>query len=198
MGTGGTVQGTRHLLRLRALEGICLGLAALSAVAQFAGTVVVIGHNVLTPWSLSGYFLIAWLIVRLISARASRGRTIPPLTPGVDLLRAVAVVALSLICVGSALFDVSARYSVLDPSSDEGCRAVVREDSFLLGGNGNVYVARPFGFIATQAGSWRTDDGYRPVAAGAYAVKWKGNSGLLLLRYGGDPVWPSLHTIDCG
>jgi hypothetical protein len=91
-------------------------------------------------------------------------------------------------------------YRVLRPAGPGGCTAVVRETSFLVTGNGEVYAVGRTGLALGESGSWTVDDGYRPIDAGTYELSWGREGGHL--RISGtstDPVLRGTSTdIDCG
>jgi hypothetical protein len=196
MGTGGKVKSSLNIPVLRRLEAACLALATMTAVAQLGALLLVIGGTVLTFWAASGMLLIASVTLRLVSGRAARRTDVPPFAAHFRLLRSIVASAVCLIFLGGAFSDLGASYRVLDPPAANGCRAVVREFSFLFAGRGDVYAVR-FGGIGLRASSWTTDDGYEPVARGSYTLDWDGNVGVLNLIGGIDPVWPAVHTIPC-
>jgi hypothetical protein len=181
---------------LRRLEATCLLLAAAAAVAHLCALLLVIGGTVLTFWAVSGMLLVASMTLRLISSRAARGSAVPPLAAHVRLLRSIVTSGVCLTCLVGAFSDLGASYRVLDPPAANGCRAVVREFSFLMAGRGDVYAVR-FGGIGLRASSWSTDDGCEPVARGSYTLDWDGNDGVLNLIGSIDPVWPAVHGIPC-
>ena len=86
------------------------------------------------------------------------------------------------------------------PPVPRGGRAVVGETAFLMAGNGEVYaVGGSTGAAWGPSGSWFADDGYRPVAEGSYELRWGRSDGSLVVSgTRGNPVHPSLHTVDCG
>lgn len=196
MGTGGKVKSSLNIPVLRRLEAACLALATMTAVAQLGALLLVIGGTVLTFWAASGMLLIASVTLRLVSGQAARRNDVPPFAAHFRLLRSIVASAVCLIFLGGAFSDLGASYRVLDPPAANGCRAVVREFSFLFAGRGDVYVVK-FGGIGLRASSWTTDDGYEPVARGSYTLDWDGNVGVLNLIGGIDPVWPAVHTIPC-
>ncbi|MEV0478860.1 hypothetical protein [Streptomyces prunicolor] len=99
-----------------------------------------------------------------------------------------------------AVGDLDARYYVLRPTGPGGCTAVVRETSFLMIGNGEAYAVGRTGLALGEAGSWVVDDGYRPIADGAYELDWEQDGGLLVISgTSTDPVLRGGMTdIDCG
>jgi hypothetical protein len=195
MGTEGKVKPASNLPLLRRLEAVSLVLAAVAMMANFVGLILVAGGAVVTFWAVSAMLLAVFAALRLVFWRTARSSDTTSLTGSVKLLRGVSAFAVGLSCCLAALTDSSATYRALDPAGANGCRAVVREHSFLFSGGGSVYAA-PFG-IGLRASSWTTDDGYEPVASGAYRLEWGGDSGVLELIGGIDPVWPSVHTIPC-
>ncbi|MFJ3957200.1 hypothetical protein [Arthrobacter sp. NPDC090010] len=191
------MKSSRTVSHLRRLGTTCLVLAIASALAHLAGLLVVIGTNVLPFWTISGILLIAYLTLLVVAYLAARGSTVPPVARSVLVFRTISISALCLLCLSGAFNDFGASYRVLDPPAANGCRAVVREVSFLFAGSGEVYSAWPFG-IASRTGSWTADDGYKPVAHGSYTLNWHGNEGVLHLVGDHDPVWPALQTVRCG
>ncbi|MFV2118338.1 hypothetical protein ACE14D_07780 [Streptomyces sp. Act-28] len=63
-------------------------------------------------------------------------------------------------------------YRVLRPAGPGGRTAVVREASFLLAGDGEVYAVGRTGLALGESGSWTVDDGHRPIEAGTYELSW--------------------------
>ncbi len=169
-----------------AVAGLVLGAGMYSLVAWTAGLVVVAGSWVVADWTVSGSLLVTALVVRLVR-RA--GISWP--------FRVVAVVTV-LATLLSGLGDLSATYTVLRPVAADGCRVAVRETSFLFAGAGEVYLTGPLG-IGTRVGSYRTDDGYRPVASGDYTFHWEAGTGQL--HFTGRPGDPFLSrevdTLEC-
>lgn len=196
MGTRGKVKSSLNIPVLRRLEASCLVLAAVTAVAQLGALLLVMGGSVLTFWAISGILLAASVMLRLVAGRAVRGAALPPLPVHFRLWRSLVASAVCLICLGGAFSDLGASYRVLNPPAANGCRAVVREFSFLFAGSGDVYTVK-FGGIGLRASSWTTDDGYEPVARGSYTLDWDENTGVLNLLGGIDPVWPGIHVIPC-
>lgn len=75
---------------------------------------------------------------------------------------------------------------------------MVRETSFLFAGSGEVYAVGASGIGWTRS-SWTADDGYEPVASGTYELHWSADGGTLTVNgTTTNPVWPSLHELDCG
>lgn len=196
MGTGGILKDALYAPVLRRLEVACLALAAMAAVAHLCGLLLVIGGTVLAFWAVSGIMLAVSVVLRVVSWRAARRTAAPPIAARVRLLRSILSCGVVLVCMGAAFVDLSASYRLLEPPGRNGCRAVVREHSFLFAGGGTVYGVG-FGGIGTRASSWTTDDGYEPVADGSYTLRWDGDTGVLSLVGGVDPVWPAVHTIPC-
>ncbi|MEU2181948.1 hypothetical protein [Streptomyces thermolilacinus] len=92
------------------------------------------------------------------------------------------------------------KYRVLRPAGPGGCTAVVREASFLVIGNGEVYAVGRTGLALDESGLWTVDDGHRPIDAGTYELSWGPEGGHL--RISGTSTDPVLHgastDIDCG
>ncbi|PNH85260.1 hypothetical protein CXZ05_07020 [Arthrobacter sp. AFG20] len=182
---------------LRRAATCCLLLAAVTAVANLGGLVLVTPGGVLPGWAVSGMLLVASLALLLISRRAAGGGSRPRRNAFTALLHRLVVFGVGLSSLTGALGDLSATYHVLEPAGPNGCRAVVREYSFLFAGSGAVYAVGPIG-IGTRASTWTTDDGYEPVADGSYQLRWEAGSGTLRLMGGIDPVWPRAHEVTCG
>ncbi|MBT2585004.1 hypothetical protein [Arthrobacter sp. ISL-95] len=181
---------------LQRLEAVCLAIASVAAMAQLGSLLWVVGETVLTFWALSGILLATSVTLRLVSSRAARGAGVPPFPLHVRLMRSTVAAVVCVLFLVGAFSDMGASYRVLDPPAANGCRAVVREVSFLFAGRGDVYAMR-FGGIGLHKSSWTTDDGYEPVAHGSYTLDWDGNEGVLDLIGGIDPVWPTVHAISC-
>ncbi|MFE1554712.1 hypothetical protein ACFW6V_06925 [Streptomyces sp. NPDC058734] len=175
---------------------LALVCAVLAAVVGWTELILVVPGWVLPHWVLGGILLLAAAAVRI--HRLSRRR--PPARAVTGWWWAAftlpVVVAATGIGLGG-LGDVGAEYRVLEPAGPDGCRAVVRENSFLVMGDGSVYAVKGFGF-ALPVSSWIADDNMRPVAAGRYELEWGERSGVLTLHgREGDPVMPALHGVDC-
>ncbi|MFF2412571.1 hypothetical protein [Streptomyces sp. NPDC058092] len=70
----------------------------------------------------------------------------------------------------------------------------------MFAGSGEVYAVGPTGIAWRPSGSWQADDGYRPIAAGTYELRWSRDGGGTLLVRGteGNPVMNNgLHSVDC-
>jgi hypothetical protein len=182
---------------LRRAATCCLLLAAVTAVANVGGLVLVIAGGVLPAWAVSAMLLAGSLALVLICRHAARGGSKTRRNALVSLLHRLVVFGVGLSSLTGALGDLSATYHVLEPAGPNGCRAVVREYSFLFAGSGAVYAVGPSG-IGTRTSTWTTDDGYEPVADGSYQLRWEAGSGTLRLMGGIDPVWPALHEVTCG
>lgn len=72
----------------------------------------------------------------------------------------------------------------------------MRETSFFVSGQGEVYAVHPAG-IGWRAGSWTTDDGIRPIEDGLYELSWNEGGSLVIEGDGHSPAWPALHEIRC-
>lgn len=112
------------------------------------------------------------------------------------------MVALIIVTAGlgtavRAAADLGTNYQVLEPEGPGGCKAVVREAATLFAGSGALYPVGISG-IGWRASSWTADDGYRPIAAGSYELRWSQDGGSLMVHgRATDPVWPALHVVRC-
>ncbi|NYI04709.1 hypothetical protein [Allostreptomyces psammosilenae] len=179
---------------------VAVGCLSLAVAANWSGLLLVVAEHVVPHWALGLVLLsVSLLLLRTPAARGLsvtdeavlRGR------PS-RLFIAVLAAAAGLGSACGALGDLTADYHVLEPKGPGGCRAVVRESSFLFSGSGEVYVvgASEVGWHATS--SWMADDGYTPIAFGAYELSWDVQGGVLSINtMSGDPVWPSVHTLTC-
>ncbi|MFJ3878624.1 hypothetical protein ACIPW5_14310 [Streptomyces sp. NPDC090077] len=171
--------------------------AVLAAVVGWTELILVVPGWVLPHWAVAGIVLLAAVALRI--GRLARRRRPARAVAGwwwaaFTLPAVVAAAGIGLGGVG----DLGAEYRVLDPAGPGGCRAVVRENAFLVIGDGSVYAVRGFGF-ALPGSSWIADDNARPVAAGDYELTWGDRSGVLTLHgRETDPVTPALHGVDCG
>ena len=157
-------------------------------------------------WGVSGVlFVLALVLWRTFVRAGRRGDAVLLSVVRAGWLRSTTVLLIAVAVSGiawGALDDLisEARYHVLRPTGPGGCTAVVRETSFLVIGNGEAYAVGRTGLAWGEAGSWVVDDGYRPVAAGAYELDWESDGGLLLISgTGTDPVvGGGMTDIDCG
>lgn len=174
--------------------------AVLAGAVGWTDVLAVVGGQVIAAWLAGGALLLACLA--LVMAGSALSRRSPeaagPYAPRRWMLVAPAAAA-GLGVAWGAVGDLGAEYHVLQPTGPGGCRAVVRESSFLLAGSGEVYAVGPSGVGWRPAGSWRADDGIRPVADGSYELKWGLKEGTLLVHGSNtNPVWPALHGVSCG
>ncbi|MEU9984867.1 hypothetical protein [Streptomyces sp. NPDC050856] len=180
---------------------IATGCVLLAATAAWSDLLLVVLGHVVPGWAVGGALLVTAPVIMRVGTAPRR-----PVADGVVKERravprwvlGLAAVVAGLGSVLGAVGDLGADYRVLEPRGPGGCRAVVREASFLLAGSGEVYVAGTTG-VGRQVGSWTADDGYRPVASGTYELRWGATDGVLTVNGSkGDPVWPGLHELDCG
>lgn len=189
--------------RLARAADFCVLLAFVVFLAGCGGLVLVVSGQVVRGWAVSIVLLIASVVLVII--RAAKRRRSGPGTgtqgrsgPGTWALRLMVLVAGAgglLGALGDLGFD--ATYQVLEPQGPGGCRAAVRETSFLMSGGGEVFAVSAVG-IGWRVSEWTADDGYRPIAAGSYTFQWGADSGILAI--GGsapDPVWPGIHEVSC-
>ncbi|WP_038462176.1 hypothetical protein [Arthrobacter sp. PAMC 25486] len=163
------------------LPSICcllLGLGALTAF--FNGWILVIGSHVVRTWIVSCVLLVASLVLLWVRAKKRRGESA---NGGVWGWSRSFVIFLLVAAVGvgsamGAFFDMGTHDFMLDPRGPDGCQLVVRESAFLMAGGGEVYTVGTAG-IGQLAGEWGTDDGYRPIEAGSYTLKWNADGGEL-------------------
>lgn len=162
---------------------------------------LVVGR-VIPSWAVSGALLLLALVLMGVAAVRHRPEDVRKTGRRVALppfLRGLAVVVAVLGSAFGALGDLGAEYHVLHPTGPHGCRAVVRETSFLLAGSGDVYAVGRTGIAWRPVGSWWADDGYRPIAEGTYELRWGPESGSLTLSgRTTDPVMNAVHGVDCG
>lgn len=189
--------------RLGRAADFCVLLAFVVFIAGWSGLVLVVSGQVVRGWAVSIILLVASLGLVIIRA-AKRRQSRPGTTKqgrgvlGAWALRLMVLVAGTgglLGALGDLGFD--ATYQVLEPQGPGGCRAVVRETSFLMSGGGEVFAVSGVG-IGWRMSDWTADDGYRPIAAGSYTFQWGADSGILAI--GGsatDPVWPGIHKVSC-
>ncbi|GAA2498278.1 hypothetical protein [Terrabacter carboxydivorans] len=157
--------------------------------------VLVLGEDVTSAGDAA--VVLFWGGVALLVLGRVLGRVHRRPTPGRRLTVGLLVVGAGAATAFSWAFD-SGSTSVVDPSSAGGCRVVVQEQSFLMGGSGAVFVLPAHGVVARRVSRYSTDDGYRPVEAGSSALTWTGERGHLeVLGSGADPVWPRNHEVDC-
>lgn len=163
--------------------------ALLAAVVSWTEPILVVPGWVLPHWAVAGTALLAAALLRI----RPRSRPSGPWRAAFALPALAAVAGTALGGAG----DLGSEYRVLDPAGPDGCRAVVRENAFLVIGDGTVYAVNGVGF-AFPGSTWIADDGTRPIAAGQYELHWGERAGVLEVHgREGDPVMPSLHGVDC-
>lgn len=185
---------------------IGVGSLVLAAVASWSSLLLVVRGRVVPGWALSAALLVIALVLRWVLTReggpadASRlsGKRAVWAWWGNCLLIVMAVLGTA----GGAVDDLisSAEYHVLRPEGPGGCRAVVRETSFLVIANGEAYAVGRTGLALGESGSWVVDDGYRPIDGGTYALEWGRDGGYLQISgTSTDPVVRGGSAdIDCG
>jgi hypothetical protein len=193
--------------------GIALLAATLAlVVSSFAWpAVLVLGDRVTSAGdaavALLGCGLLVGLLSRVLAVvdrRRGRGRSVPD-AEGARRARSGRRLAVVLLVVGAGAgaafswaLDSGSTSAVLAPARANGCRVVVEEHSFLMGGSGSVFVLPAGAVVARRVSRYSTDDGYRPVEAGSFALSWAGERGHLEVSGSGfDPVWPRSHEVVC-
>ncbi|MFI7501309.1 hypothetical protein ACIBVL_22950 [Streptomyces sp. NPDC049687] len=204
MGAGRAQHRTRLSPAVSTAAGI--GSLVLAAAASWSSLLLVVQGRVIPGWGVSAALLVVSLVLRRALTRVGRpadASTLPGKRAtwarlGSILLIVTAVLGSARGAVDDLVSD--AEYRVLSPAGPGGCRAVVRETSFLVIGNGEVYAVGRTGLALGESGSWTVDDGYRPVAAGTYELAWERDGGHLRISgTGTDPVVRGGSAdIDCG
>lgn len=201
MGTTSGRPSGRLLSPVAVVESGCVVGALLLTVMNWAGWLVVVLGRAVPLWvpAAALLFVALGLVVWAAASRRSPWRV----SQRSRLLRwssiVVAVAAAGGVALAAAAdLAFGATYSVLEPSAPSGCRAVVRETSFLFGGSGEVYAVSGWG-VGHRVGSWGVDDGYRPIANGHYEVQWGGDGGVLRIWGGAqDPiVGNAMQELNC-
>ncbi|GIE82504.1 hypothetical protein Aph02nite_84540 [Actinoplanes philippinensis] len=179
---------------------VCIVSAAVAVAAYWGGLLVVVGTTAVPGWAAGAALLLVALAAGIAGRWRRRAAPAPPAT-GARRWRWVLSSLTVLGCLTGALADAVATYHPLKPADAGGCRAVARETAFLFAGSGEVYAGRALGPISVlrRSSSWTADDGYQPIAAGAYRLTWAPGGGSLVIDDTGvNPVWPALHEVDCG
>lgn len=198
--------GQRWKRRAAGYDMAVAGLLLLAAATGWSDLVLLVSGSVVPGWALCVVLLCAAAVlsgVRAVRVRSGAGRTGMPSRPlPVRAVRGVALVAAVLSCAAGALDELGAEYYVLHPTGPGGCTAVVRETSFLVIGSGDVYAIGPSHIGWGPSGSWIADDGYRPVARGAYELRWNGRGGRGTIQVHGTETDPIVSggsaSLDCG
>lgn len=177
-----------------------VGCAVLAGAIGWTDALAVVGGQVIAAWKVGGALLLACLALVLAASALSRRSQAAGEEVGPRRWMLVApAAAAGLGVVWGAVGDLGAEYHVLEPTGPGGCRAVVREASFLLAGSGEVFAVGAGGVGWKPMGSWTADDGIRPIADGSYELKWGPKEGTLLIHgSNANPVWPALHGVSCG
>jgi hypothetical protein len=191
----------RRVTRSTLFSGIVTGCLLLAVAAGWSSMLLVALGQVIPGWVVSVTLLFTWLVLMRVGAvghrseidAASPRRATPP-----RFIQGLLVAAAGLGSAFGVLGDLGSEYHVLHPTDPHGCTAVVRETSFLFAGRGEVYAVGPTGIAWRPSGSWEADDGYRPIAAGTYELRWSRYGGTLLVSGTEvDPVVDGLQSIDC-
>ncbi|MFI9629580.1 hypothetical protein [Streptomyces sp. NPDC052042] len=183
-----------------------IGSLALAAVASWSSLLLVVQERVVPGWGVSAALLVMSLVLRWALTRVGRPAGASSLPPkratSARLASRLLIVTAMLGTAWGAVDDLisDAKYHVLHPAGPGGCMAVVRETSFLVIGNGEVYAVARTGLALGESASWTVDDGYRPVDAGTYELDWGRGGGFL--RISGTSTDPVVRggsaDIDCG
>ncbi|MEU9125261.1 hypothetical protein AB0C96_36420 [Streptomyces sp. NPDC048506] len=180
---------------------IATGCVLLADVVSWSSVLLVVAGLVIPGWLVSSALLFVLLVLvlvravmrRTVASEAAKRRSLPT-----RLAFALMAGAAGLGSALGAVSDLGADYRILEPQGPDGCRAVTREVSFLFAGSGDVYAVGASG-IGWRTSSWTADDGGRPIATGSYTLHWGLGGGVLTVSgSAGNPVWPSLHDVDCG
>lgn len=128
--------------------------------AGLAGAAVCLWSVVWPPFVVANWAAPGWATTAFVSAltvaAALRWRQARPLVAACALLSLAA----------SAFLAVGARPMVLQPAGPQGCRVVVVESAFVMGGNGAIgTIAHRVGFARLQ-NHYMADDGARPFSTG--------------------------------
>lgn len=169
------------------LPSICSLLLGLGVVVvSVNGWILVIGSHVVRNWVVSCMLLLVSLVLLRASAKTRRNSRAGGSVWGwqrslVMFLLVGSVGAVSLV---GAFQDMNTQNFVLvSPRGPDSCRLVVRESAFLMSGKGEAYTVGTAG-IGHLAGTWSTDDGYRPIEEGSYTLDWN-TTGAELTVYEG-------------
>ena len=113
-------------------------------------------------------------------------------------LRLLALVSVLVVGLGLAFNALTTTTTVLPEQGPQGCRVVVTEISFLMGGRGSIgTVANSIGIVNEQV-PYQSDDGGRPFTEADYTLVWEGRTAHVVAPGSrGAPAWPSTHTITC-
>jgi hypothetical protein len=88
-------------------------------------------------------------------------------------------------------------YVSLEPSGSHGCRVVVHETSFLMGGSGTLYAVDRWG-LGRETGRYTSDDGSHPFTESGYDLTWHRDSATVTFDLDpANPAWPSPQTVRC-
>lgn len=177
------------VLHLAGLAALVTAVALASWTRDWVEPVVVAGF-VPRRWHAVGAVMLVGfgLLVSAALVRAASDDRVAE-APRRPLLRRVAAGAVTTLAVlGSAtgfavvsLSDAVTTFHVLEPASDTGCRVVVAENSLLLMGSGAVYVLPSGTHRPHLKASYVADDGYRPISAGTYRLRWDASTAHLTL-----------------
>ncbi len=143
--------------RLGLVSASCGLVAVLFIVLGWGGLIFVIGGVVVPAWAVSVVLCATSLVLAVIDGRTRaklRDQGVLRETPRPYVLAAYALISLATVgCVFAMLGDAvySATYKVLTPVAPDGCMAVVREASFFVAGQGEVYAVHPLASIFHEA-----------------------------------------------
>ncbi|WP_436988711.1 hypothetical protein [Streptomyces sp. enrichment culture] len=183
-----------------------IGSLVLAAVASWSSLLLVVRGRVIPGWGVSAVLLVVSLFLQWALTRVGHlsdaSKFLRKRAEWARLGSSLLIVTAALGTTWGVVDDLTSnvRYRVLRPAGPEGCTAVVREASFLMAGNGEVYAVGRTGLALGESGSWMVDDGYRPIDAGTYELSWGQEGGHLQIS--GTSADPVLHggstDINCG
>ncbi|MGY3202345.1 hypothetical protein [Streptomyces sp. TE5632] len=179
-------------------RAVAVGCAVLAVVASWSGLLMVVAGRVVPGWGVSCVLLGVALVLLVCVRNTAEGVNKPPRVPRWMIISSTAAAALGIAFGAGGDLINGAEYFVLEPEGPGGCRAVVRETSFLVIGTGEVYEVGSSG-LGRRIGSWTVDDGHRPFRFGAYELDWGQDGGNLSVHgTSGNPVlWHDIPEIDC-
>ncbi|WP_432492934.1 hypothetical protein [Kineococcus gypseus] len=163
----------------------CLASVAVAVATIDVDEPIVLASYVPRRWHLVAPLAIGGTIA-LISAAVHRvhalelaarrpGRRVLR-TVGLALATTATLLASGIAALSIGLLDAVSGYHVLSPTSAQGCRVLVAEDTFLLLGSGRVFLVPPGSRSPRQVATFSADDGYAPITSGTYRLTWNGST----------------------
>lgn len=195
-----TRRGWRRVLWWAGLATLFTAAAVDYGIWWAVSPTFLVGSVILPPavWAYTalGVGLCCWIAALLLHEDA------PSSSVKLRRLRRIVVISVTTVGLMSAFpmamftrFAAANQYRILAPASPAGCRVVTSMAPMLEGTAGYVYLSTPGSIVLHRVPtSWRSywwwsndgsDNGYNPINAGEWSLRWNGDQGYLSIMLKG-------------